>query len=81
MEVPIITSLNTGCKEVVKEGENGFLCIPNNATDLAVRMEEMMRLDASVRAVMGKNGRRRVSEKFSIDRILAEYDRTLEQIR
>ena len=81
MEVPIITSLNTGCKEVVKEGENGFLCIPNNATDLAVRMEEMMRLDAGARAVMGKNGRRRVSEKFSIDRILAEYDRTLEQIR
>ena len=81
MEVPIITSLNTGCKEVVKEGENGFLCIPNNATDLAARMEEMMRLDAGARAVMGKNGRLRVSEKFSIDRILAEYDRTLEQIR
>lgn len=81
MEVPIITSLNTGCKEVVKEGENGFLCIPNNATDLAARMEEMMKLDTNARAVMGKNGRGRVSEKFSIDRILAEYDRTLEQIR
>ena len=81
MEVPIITSLNTGCKEVVKEGEYGFLCISNNATDLAARMEEMMRLDAGARAVMGKNGRRRVSEKFSIDRILSEYDKTLESLK
>ncbi len=81
MEIPIITSLNTGCKEVVKEGENGFLCSPNNAADLAARMEEMMKLDANQRAAMGKNGRIRVGEKFSIDRILAEYDRTLEQIR
>jgi len=81
MEVPIITSLNTGCKEVVKEGENGFLCIPNNATDLAARMEEMMKLDANTRSVMGKNGRQRVSEKFSIDRILSEYDKTLESLK
>ena len=81
MEVPIITSLNTGCKEVVKEGENGFLCIPNNATDLAARMEEMMRLDSNARAAMGKNGRLRVSEKFSIDRILSEYDNTLESLK
>ena len=81
MEVPIITSLNTGCKEVVKEGENGFLCIPNNATDLAARMEEMMKLDANTRSVMGKNGRQRVNEKFSIDRILSEYDKTLESLK
>ncbi len=81
MEIPIITSLNTGCKEVVKEGENGFLCIPNNATDLAARMEEMMKLDANRRSAMGKNGRVRVSEKFSIDRILGEYDKTLESLK
>jgi glycosyltransferase involved in cell wall biosynthesis len=77
MEVPIITSLNTGCKEVVQEGENGFLCIPNNAVDLAARMEEMMNLNVNQRTIMGKNGRALVSGKFGIEQILQEYDRTL----
>ncbi len=77
MEIPIITSLNTGCKEVVYEGINGFLCDPNNAVDLAKRMEEMMALTSVKRAEMGKNGRELVSEKFGIDKILPEYDRAL----
>jgi len=81
MEVPIITSLNTGCKEVVQEGVNGFLCAPHNAADLAVRMEEMMELSAGQRAIMGRNGRTLVSGKFSIDQILLEYDRTLSGLR
>ena len=77
MEIPIITSMNTGCKEVVYEGINGFLCNPNNAVDLAKRMEEMMTLTSVKRAEMGKKGRELVSEKFGIDKILPEYDRAL----
>jgi glycosyltransferase involved in cell wall biosynthesis len=77
MEIPIITSLNTGCKEVVYEGVNGFLCNLSNAADLAKRMEEMMALTSVKRAEMGKKGRELVSEKFGIDKILPEYDRAL----
>lgn len=80
MEIPIITSLNTGCKEVVYEGINGFLCNPNNAADLAKRMEEMMALTSVKRAEMGKKGRDLVSEKFGIDKILPEYDRALSTV-
>jgi glycosyltransferase involved in cell wall biosynthesis len=78
MEIPIITSLITGCKEVVREGENGFLCAPNQVRDLVNRMEEMMALPAVRRTEMGKNGRALVTEKFGIERILAEYDKTLQ---
>jgi glycosyltransferase involved in cell wall biosynthesis len=77
MEVPIITSLNTGCKEVVREGENGFLCTPKSSASLAARMEEMMALSSDIRAGMGRKGRELVSNKFGIERILAEYDQTL----
>jgi glycosyltransferase involved in cell wall biosynthesis len=77
MEIPIVTSLNTGCKEVVVEGLNGFLCRPHDAADLARRMEEMMALNNGQRSEMGKQGRLLVTEKFGIDRILAEYDRSL----
>jgi glycosyltransferase involved in cell wall biosynthesis len=77
MEIPIITSLNTGCREVVREGENGFLCLPNHVSDLVRRMEEMMTLSTSRRREMGNKGRLLVSEKFGIDKILSEYDKTL----
>lgn len=80
MEIPIITSLNTGCKEVVQEGLNGFLCAPHNAADLAMRMEEMMKQTTAERAMMGSRGRELVSGKFDISQILAEYDRTLENL-
>jgi glycosyltransferase involved in cell wall biosynthesis len=80
MEVPIITSLNTGCREVVREAENGFLCAPNKVDELVSRMEEMMALPAGRRAEMGMNGRKLVSEKFGIDHILIEYDKTLRDL-
>src|SRR5450432_19176 len=81
MEIPIITSLNTGCKEVVQEGVNGFLCMPHNAEDLALRMEEMMNRPNAERAEFGKNGRQRVIERFGMEKILAEYDRTLSGLK
>jgi glycosyltransferase involved in cell wall biosynthesis len=81
MEVPIITSINTGCKEVVLEGVNGFLAVPNDAVALAARMEEMIALSNSERAEMGRRGRTLVMEKFGIDQILKEYDQTLLSVR
>jgi len=81
MEVPIITSVNTGCKEVVLEGVNGFLVVPNDAAVLAARMEEMMALNNGQRADMGKRGRERVTEKFGMEKILKEYDETLMSLR
>ncbi len=77
MEVPIITSRNTGCREVVEEGINGFLCALQDATDLAKRMEEMMGLSNGRRAEMGRAGRALVTTKFGIEIILKEYDRAL----
>jgi glycosyltransferase involved in cell wall biosynthesis len=77
MELPIITSQNIGCREVVQEGVNGFLVAPNNVMELVARMEEMMALTSAERAELGRKGRELVSARFGIDRILAEYDRTI----
>jgi len=81
MEVPIITSHNTGCREVVQEGVNGFLAAPNNSLDLVARMEEMMSLSNGQRAEMGKKGREYVTAKFGIELILKEYDQTLSSLK
>jgi glycosyltransferase involved in cell wall biosynthesis len=80
MEIPIITSWNTGCREVVQEGVNGFLCAPNHVAGLVARMEEMMSLSADRRSELGKNGRELVTAKFGIERILGEYDHTLKSL-
>ena len=80
MEIPIITSLNRGCKEVVEEGVNGYLCAVNDADDLAGKMEEMIALSPASRAAMGKKGRELVIGKFDVQKILLEYDRALDQV-
>jgi glycosyltransferase involved in cell wall biosynthesis len=80
MQLPIITSLNRGCKEVVVSNSNGFLCNLNDPFDLADKMEIMVNLTAAERVRMGKNGRSLVIEKFNVEQIMEEYDRTLEKI-
>jgi glycosyltransferase involved in cell wall biosynthesis len=80
MEIPIITSRTTGCREVVEDGHNGYLCAVNDVGDLVGKMETMMALTSSERAEMGKKGRALVMEKFDVQKILIEYDKTLQQL-
>lgn len=77
MELPAITTYNRGCVEVVEDEVNGYLCKPNNAEDLALKMEKMMNLSPEQRAHMGKRGRAIVLEKFDVRKIIQEYANTL----
>lgn len=71
---PIITTRSVGCREVVDDGVNGFLCAPRDADDLAEKMEWMMNLSQHERTAMGLRGRdkmiREFDERFVIDRYL-----------
>ncbi|MFI5124944.1 MAG: glycosyltransferase family 4 protein, partial [Chitinophagales bacterium] len=80
MEIPIITSLNRGCKEVVEDGVNGFLVAGNDAETLARKMEEMIALSPLQRSAMGKRGRQMVVEKFDVRNVLSVYDETLRDL-
>ena len=80
MELPIITSLNRGCKEVVLNNSNGYVCTPNDPFDLADKMEKMMNLTEDERNRMGKNGRALVIKKFNVTKVIEEYDRTLRNL-
>lgn len=77
MELPIITSYNRGCKEVVLNNSTGFVCNPNDPFDLADKMERMMNLSEEERFRMGKNGRLLVLKKFNIEKVIDEYVETL----
>jgi glycosyltransferase involved in cell wall biosynthesis len=80
MELPIITSLNRGCKEVVLNNSNGYVCNLNDPFDVADKMEKMINLSADERTKMGKNGRALVIRKFNVESVICEYERTLKNI-
>ncbi|HLK31393.1 MAG TPA: glycosyltransferase family 4 protein [Puia sp.] len=80
MELPIITSLNRGCKEVVLNNSNGYVCNLNDPFDIADKMEKMINLSNEERVRMGKNGRALVMKKFNVESVIKEYERTLKNI-
>jgi glycosyltransferase involved in cell wall biosynthesis len=59
---------------------NGYVCNLNDPFDVADKMEKMINLPAEERAKMGKNGRALVIKKFSINKVIEEYDRTLDKV-
>lgn len=73
MELPIITSLNRGCKEVVLNNSTGYICNINDPFDLADKMERIMNLSQEDRTRMGKNGRLLMIRKFDIHKVVDEY--------
>jgi glycosyltransferase involved in cell wall biosynthesis len=80
MELPIITSFSRGCKEVVNDNLNGFVCNLNDPFDVADKMEKMINLSLEERKRLGKNGRVLVIKKFNVKQVIEEYERTLSKI-
>ena len=73
MAKPIITTNVVGCKEVVENGINGFLCEVKNAQDLALKMKEMLDLSQHHRKLMGQNGRLKMEKEFDEKIVIQKY--------
>lgn len=70
--VPAVVTAVGGNPEVVLHGETGFLVPEGDAGAMAGKILQLLEnLPAS--AAMGRNGRLRVEERFSFDRMMAEY--------
>jgi glycosyltransferase involved in cell wall biosynthesis len=68
---PIVTTDMPGCRDVVRDGDNGLLVPPRNAAVLA---EALMRLiqDPKLRREMGSRGHLRAEQEFGAERIIAQ---------
>lgn len=71
--LPIITTNNVGCKDVVEDKTTGYLCEMNDVEDLADKMKKMMELSVSDRKNMGMAGRSLILEKFDQQKIFEIY--------
>lgn len=73
MGKPIVTTDFVGCREVVDNDLNGFLCQPKNTTDLIQKLANFVALSPSERASMGLAGRRKILEQFDEEIIIKHY--------
>ncbi|MEG6508692.1 glycosyltransferase family 4 protein [Methyloligella sp. 2.7D] len=65
---PMVATDVPGSREIVIDGETGFLVPPDDPQAFADAMEKLAG-DAALRQRMGKNARARVEQKFSADRV------------
>ncbi len=70
---PIVTTNVPGCKHVVENEVNGFLCREKDARDLAQKMEKMYRLEDAALCTMGRNSRKIAVEKFDEKIVIDRY--------
>lgn len=80
MGKPLIATNVPGCKDIVKEGYNGFLCEMKNHVSLANAMEKIINLESDVLAILGKNAHQFMQEQFDEQKVIAIYKQKLKQI-
>jgi glycosyltransferase involved in cell wall biosynthesis len=76
---PIVTTDVSGCRDAVRDGENGFVVPAQQAAPLADAIERLVR-DAELRGVMGQRGRERALNEFSVDIVAAQTLQVYEEL-
>lgn len=80
MRMPIITTNVPGCREVVKNGVNGFLVKPRDKEDLIEKMKKIVVLSNDELLNMGKESREIVLDQFSEDTVVSKYIEAIDRI-
>lgn len=70
---PIVATDVPGCKEVVIDGKNGFLCQPGSVEKLVEAMQKMLNLTDERRLAMGRAGRKIVEKSFCEQMVIDRY--------
>lgn len=79
MAKPVVTTNVVGNPEVIVDGVTGFLVRPRDSESLAERILILLK-DDNLRKQMGGAGRRRIEEKFTIERVVSETGRLYEEL-
>jgi glycosyltransferase involved in cell wall biosynthesis len=68
--LPVVTTNVPGCRETVREGENGFMVPPKDAGALAMALRRLI-ADADLRQRLGRLSRERAVQEFSDEVVIA----------
>lgn len=80
MGKPIITTNSVGCRDVVDDGVNGFLCNPRDSVDLSEKMLQIIRLSPADRDKMGSAGRKKMEREFDEKIVIERYIDAIDSI-
>jgi glycosyltransferase involved in cell wall biosynthesis len=69
----LIATDTAGCREVIRDGVNGYLCRKKDGADLAEKMEKYYRLSPEEKRQMGIEGRKRILQHFTKEIITGIY--------
>lgn len=78
--IPIVSTNVPGCKDVVLDGETGYLVKVRSSIDLSEKMEKMMLLPVGERKIMGSKARNRAVEVFDEKIIIEHYKNAIYSI-
>lgn len=79
LEKPVVATAVGGNREVIVDGYNGYLVPPDSPIDLADRIWSLF-VDAELRREMGRNCRKTVEDKFSIETMIEAHSSLYEEI-
>ena len=77
---PLIATDASGCRDVVRDGENGFLVPAREAPALAAAMERMLALSDDERAQLGRASRALIERSFAEQRVTDAYRAALDDV-
>jgi glycosyltransferase involved in cell wall biosynthesis len=78
---PLIATDVPGCRDVVDDGVNGFLCAVRDPASLEQCMRRFAALTVEERAAMGSQSRRKIETKFSEEVVIGAYLDALGKLR
>lgn len=76
---PIITTDRPGCREIVEDGKNGFICRQQDSQDLITQIERFLALSREERMKMGLRARQKVEREFDRGIVIRKYMTELEK--
>lgn len=74
-ELPVVATAVGGTPELVVEEENGYLVAPGEAEELAAALAKVLNLPEDLRVKLGRKGRKKVEELFSLDKMVTSYEK------
>jgi glycosyltransferase involved in cell wall biosynthesis len=75
--LPVVSTRHAGIPEVVIEGDTGFLVAERDVESMARHMERLV-VDPGLASKLGRAGRQRIEEHFSMDSSIARLWNVIE---
>ena len=76
---PVITTNRSGCREIVEDGQTGFIVNQKDSKDLIEKVEKFIRLPIEERKNMGQTARKKVEKEFDRNIVINAYLKEIEK--